>query len=116
MKLDHTKVRYVYFNSSYHARHHKEGLSCAACYAYPANTPFTKELAADAWAYLVSRFQGVQKLIDSGKEVYFLSHEAHAMIQENQGLYPKGAKLNFTDSIDPKCDDRHAVIIHDHIN
>lgn len=116
MKLDHTQVRYAYFNSSYHAKHHKEGLSCAACYAYPSNAPFTKDMAADAWAYLLSAFPGVQNLIDSGKEVYFLSHEAQAMTQKDQGLCPKGVKLNFTDWSDPKCDDRHAVIIHDPIN
>jgi len=116
MKLDHTQVRYVYFNSSYHASHHKEGLSCVACYAYPANTTFTKNMASDAWDYLASSFPGVKTLLESGKEVYLLSHEAQGMVPENQGLYPKGAKLNFSDWIDPKCDDSHAVIIHSPIN
>jgi len=73
-------------------------------------------MAADAWDYLTSSFPGVQRLIDSGKEVYFLSHEAQAMVPENQGLYPKGAKLNFTDWTDPKYHDSHAVIIHDRID
>ena len=96
MKLHQNDTRFVYFNSSHGASHHKEGLSVAASYAFPAGVPFTHEMAADAWGLLESAYPGMKRLQENGKDVVFLSHEAQGTIPEHQGLYPKGAHLNFS--------------------